>query len=407
MVANIRSGATVGGALRYNKEKVDRGEAEVLFSQYMLPPLADDGRLDMEACMESFMPYLHANQRTTNTVFHTSLNPAPEDRLTDEQLREIAGEYMERMGYGKQPYIVFKHKDIDREHLHIVSLRIDAAGRKLPHDFEARRSMEILRELERKYGLHPAVPGQEQGAADELRKVDYKAGDIKQQIQSSVRECLKRYRCASFGEFRTLLECYNIQVMEMTGTIEGRDYAGIVYGAMSDDGYGRGKPLKSSRMGKDVGYEALQRYYARSKETLCEPGALDELRSKVRNAVLTSWSKDSFCRHLREKGVDAVFRTNPTGRIYGATFVDHRSSIVANGSALGKLYSANMFNTLYGQEQTPDIQPSQLSVPRSWQESYPAPHPARVILELFDMQAYEERQQEQQRRRKKRRKKLL
>ncbi len=406
MVANIRSGATVGGALYYNKEKVDRGDAEVLFTQGMLPPLANDGRLDMEACMESFMPYLHANRRTKNTVFHTSLNPAPEDRLTDGQLREIAAEYMERMGYGQQPYIVFKHRDIDREHLHIVSLRIDAEGRKLPHDFEARRSMEILRELERKYGLHPAVPGQEQGAADELRKVDYKAGDIKQQIQSSVRECLKRYRCASFGEFRTLLECYNIQVMEMTGTVEGRDYAGIVYGAMGDDGYGRGKPIKSSRIGRDVGYEALQRYYARSKETLREPGALDELQSKVRNTVLTSWSKDSFCRHLREKGVDAVFRTNPTGRIYGATFVDHRSGIVANGSALGKFYAANVFNALYGRSQQPAIGPSRRPEARSWQEAYPAAHPAREILELFDLQANEERQLEQRRKKKKRRKQL-
>ena len=310
------------------------------------------------------------------------------------------------MGYGKQPYIVFKHTDIEREHLHIVSLRIDVAGRKLPHYFEARRSMEILRDLERKYSLHPAEPGQGQDTANELRKVDYKAGDIKQQIQSSVRECLKRYRCASFGEFRTLLECYNIQVMEMTGTIEGRDYAGIVYGAMSDDGYGRGKPIKSSRIGKDVGYEALQRYYARSKEMLREPSALDGLRSKIRNTVLTSWSKDSFCRHLREKGVDAVFRTNHTGRIYGATFVDHSNGIVANGSVLGKLYSANVFNALYGQAQETSIQLSRQPETRSWQENYPLSHPARSILELFDLQANEERQLEQRRKKKKRRKQL-
>lgn len=402
MVANIRSGATVGGALYYNKEKVDRGDAEVLFTQGMLPPLADDSRLDMEACMESIMPYLKANRRTTNTVFHTSLNPAPEDRLTDEQLREVAAEYMERMGYGRQPYIVFKHKDIHREHLHIVSLRIDAAGRKIRDSHERERSMTILRDLECKYGLHPVVPGQEQDAANELRKVDYKAGNIKQQIQSSVRECLKRYRCASFGEFRTLLELYNMQVVEMTGTIEGRDYAGIVYGARGDDGYGRGKPIKSSRIGRDVGYEALQRYYARSKETLREPGALDELRSKVRNTVLTSWSKDSFCRHLREKGVDAVFRTNPTGRIYGATFVDHRSGIVANGSALGKLYAANVFNALYGRSQQLAMDPSRRPEARSWQEAYPASHPAREILELFDMQVNEERQLEQRRKKKKR-----
>ncbi|WP_289110539.1 relaxase/mobilization nuclease domain-containing protein, partial [uncultured Alistipes sp.] len=51
-------------------------------------------------------------------------------------LRETAKEYMERMGYGDQPYIVFKHNDISREHLHLVSLRVDENGHKLSHDFE-------------------------------------------------------------------------------------------------------------------------------------------------------------------------------------------------------------------------------------------------------------------------------
>ena len=123
MVANIRSRPSPSGALYYNKEKVDKDEAE-------------HGRMDIDACMDSFRPYLEANRRTTNTVFHVLLNPSPEDKLTGEQLRETAKEYMERMGYGDQPYIVFKHNDISREHLHLVSLRVDENGHKLSHDFE-------------------------------------------------------------------------------------------------------------------------------------------------------------------------------------------------------------------------------------------------------------------------------
>ncbi len=78
---------------------------------------------------------------------------------------------MERMGYGNQPYIVFKHKDIERQHLHIVSLRVDENGHKLPHDFEARRSMEILRDLECKYDLHPSIKGEEQTDKVELHRL--------------------------------------------------------------------------------------------------------------------------------------------------------------------------------------------------------------------------------------------
>jgi len=99
MVANIRSGATPGGTLYYNKEKVDRDEAEILYWQKMLEPFDKHRRMDVDACMENFMPYLEVNCRTINMVFHASLNPSPEDKLTDEQLREIAREYMERMGW--------------------------------------------------------------------------------------------------------------------------------------------------------------------------------------------------------------------------------------------------------------------------------------------------------------------
>ncbi len=221
MVANIRSGSSPGGALRYNKEKVDKGEAEVLFRQKMLEPFDRYGRLDIDACMESFRPYLEA----------VLLNPSPEDKLTGEQLRETAKEYMERMGYGDQPYIVFKHKDISREHLHIVSLRVDEQGRKLPHDFEARRSMEILRDLERKYGLHPSVKGEEQADKVGLHRVNYREGNVKQQISSVVRSCLRNYKCSSYGEFCTLLELFNVSVEERTGTIDGRNYAGSVSGS--------------------------------------------------------------------------------------------------------------------------------------------------------------------------------
>ena len=83
MVANIRSGATPGGALYYNKEKVDKDEAEVLFWQKMLELYDKRGRLDIDACMDSFRPYLEANRRTTNTVFHASLNLSSEDKLKE------------------------------------------------------------------------------------------------------------------------------------------------------------------------------------------------------------------------------------------------------------------------------------------------------------------------------------
>ncbi|WP_195977349.1 conjugal transfer protein MobB [Alistipes onderdonkii] len=405
MVANIRSGSSPGGALYYNKKKVDKDEAEVLLWQKMLEPYDKYGRMDIDACMESFMPYLEANRRTTNTVFHASLNPSPEDRLTDEQFRDIAREYMERMGYGEQPYIVFKHKDISREHLHIVSLRIDEQGRKLPHDFEARRSMEILRDLERKYDLHPSVKGQELTDREGLRKVNYSEGNVKQQISSIVRSCLRNYKCSSYGEFRTLLERFNVSVEERTGTVDGRDYAGVIYGALTDDGYGIGTPFKSSKIGKDVGYKALQRYYAKSKKHLKETGTLDRLRQTIRDAISLHNTRDEFRQLLKADNIDAIFRINPVGRIYGVTFIDHNSGIVANGLVLGKEFSANVFNESYPAPKEVQQVAEQHAEQQHEQRSHTANPISGVVdtlLDLVDTKAYEEQQRQIQRRKKRR-----
>ena len=387
----------------YNKEKVDKDEAEVLLWQKMLEPYDKCGRLDIDACMESFMPYLEANRRTTNTVFHASLNPSPEDRLTDEQLRKIACEYMERMGYGEQPYIVFKHKDISREHLHIVSLRVDEQGRKLPHDFEARRSMEILRDLERKYGLHPSVKGQGLTDREGLRKVNYSEGNVKQQISSVARSCLRNYKCSSYGEFRTLLELFNVSVEERTGTIEGRNYAGIVYGALTDDGYGTGTPFKSSKIGKDVGYKALQTYYAKSNEKLKAPGALDHLRRTVKDAMSPHNTRDEFRQQLKADGIDTVFRINPAGRIYGVTFIDHTNGIVANGSVLGKEFSARVFNELFPTSRKEDQHAERKHDQQNHTHAAnPVSGVVDTLLNLADARAFEERQRQVQRLRKRR-----
>ena len=104
--------------------------------------VTDERHFDIREALRCFEPYLEANRRTKNPVFHASLNPAPEDRLSNDELRQIAREYMERMGYGAQPCFVFLHEDIERRHIHIVSLRVGLDGRKLAHDFEARRSRE-------------------------------------------------------------------------------------------------------------------------------------------------------------------------------------------------------------------------------------------------------------------------
>ena len=154
MVAKINTGTSLFGALSYNQEKLDTDEAKILYSNRIMQQ--PDGDYNMYLNLKSFEPYLMANNKTEKPVLHISLNPHPDDKLTNEQMTDIAQEYMDKMGYGDQPYILYKHEDLDRHHLHIVSVNVDETGKKLNSNYDYKRSKDITRELEKKYDLLPA-----------------------------------------------------------------------------------------------------------------------------------------------------------------------------------------------------------------------------------------------------------
>lgn len=363
MVAKINTGSSMFGALAYNQEKVDNGEAKVLFSNKML--LNEDGHFSIGECMRSFEMQMPVHLSTKKPILHISINPHPEDVLTDQQLADIAREYMRKLGYGEQPYLVYKHTDIDRHHVHIVGLRVDESGRPLNDRFEHRRSKQITRELEKKYNLQPAEK-KERTERPELKKVDYAAGDVKHQIGNTVKAACYGYRFQSFGEYRALLAAYNVCAEEVKGEVNGRPYQGIVYSATNDKGEKTGNPVKASRIGKSVGYEAVRRRMERSGEAI-RNGKLKERTRKIVAAMQTAHNRQEFERELKRQDIDVVFRQNDSGRIYGVTFIDHDSRVVLNGSRLGKEYSANVFNERFSGEtkkaQQPDVSISRQEQP--------------------------------------------
>lgn len=338
MVAKISLGSSLYGALAYNGEKINRNEGKLLATHRIYND--GSGTVDICRAVEDFRMFMPTNVRTEKPVLHISLNPHPEDRLSDTDLAEMAREYLDRLGYGNQPYMVYKHEDIDRHHLHIVTVNVDETGRRLNQDFLFRRSNRIRKELEEKYGLHKAE-GRRSRLDSPIRKVDISAGDVKRQVANTVKGLLASYRFQSMGEYRALLSLYNISVEEPRGTVAGREYHGLVYSATDDAGNKVGNPFKSSRIGKDTGHEALERHFARSKAHINEKRLADMTRRTILAALRQTCHKEDFVRILHGKGVDTVFRFTDTGRIYGTTFIDHRTGCVLNGSRMGKELSAN------------------------------------------------------------------
>lgn len=338
MIAKITVGTSLYGALAYNGQKVNEGEGRLLAVNRVF----DDGsgQVDVARAERDFKRFMPEQVRTRNKVIHISLNPHPDDRLTDTELEQLAREYLDRLGYGDQPYLVFKHEDISRHHLHIVSVNVDENGRRLNRDFIHRRSKRITSELEKKYGLHSADRCQLR-TDNPLRRVDVSQGDVKRQVSNVVKAVMATYKFQTMGEYRALLSLYNVTVEEARGMVDGREYHGLVYSATDDAGNKTGNPFKASRIGKSVGYEAVQRRFEFSKGQIRDRHLADMTRKTVAAALARTYRREEFVALLKAKGVDVVFRHTEEGRIYGATFIDHRTGCVLNGSRLGKEFSAN------------------------------------------------------------------
>ena len=338
MVAKISIGSSLYGALAYNAQKVNAGEGKLLATNRVFD--GGDGRMDTARLLQDFCNCMPENVRTRNTVIHISLNPHPDDRLTDIELEDIAREYMEEMGYGSQPYMVFKHEDIDRHHLHIVSLRVDTDGKCLDNAFNFHRSKRITQMLEEKYQLLPAE--RKRGEIREAaRKIDIGKGDVKKQIVSVLFSVATRYRFQTMGEYRALLSLYNIHVEETRGKVGEREYHGLVYSATDDKGNKVGNPFKASLFGKSTGYAAIEKRLSLSKKQIVEKKFTEPTKRAVFQALGETYHRDKFVSLLKEKGIDTVLRLTDEGRIYGATFIDHRTGCVLNGSRMGKELSAN------------------------------------------------------------------
>ena len=380
MIAKISATENLGGALGYNFKKVEKGEANILLAAELYQ--SNDGNYTMEDVLADMQALIPKKCRTKKTVFHCSLNPHPDEKLSDEQLTQIANKYMEALGYGNQPYIVFKHNDIAREHIHIVSLRINGEGKKINDKFEKRRSKKITDALEKRFGLIPSSKVTDK-AMKETPKVDIGKGNIKEQVASVVRTVLKHYHFCSLGELNAILSTYNLAVEEVKTEFRGKKYDGLVYVPTDEKGNKAGTPIHASDIGRGVGYTAIQNRIQKSKQNV-KP-LIPTVRNKVLQTMRTSpKTEEELRQRLEEQGLRVFIRKNESGRIYGITFIDDKEGIALNGSRLGKGYAANVFNgyfsnpthnpfldeTLYGSlsarlEQSATVQSSQQNTEES------------------------------------------
>lgn len=377
MITKIGKGSNLMGALSYNQLKVDKGQGSVLFTNNL--PEQNKSSNYISQLYKHFEPYLLLNNKTEKVVRHISLNPNPSDKLTDNTLNKIAKQYMEHMGYTNQPYIVYKHNDIEREHIHIVTVCTDLQGKKIDDKYDHLKSMKACRDIESKFNLTSSVnQTSKESKQIKFTPVDYSEHNLKEQIASVIRYLPKYYSYDSLGSYNALLSLFNIRAERVENTYNEQVKHGLVYFALNEKGEKVSNPFKASRFGKNASYQELEKHFIKSKEKLKTSPNKANLKQTIEVALNTTYSQQEFKEELLNHGINVVFFQNKDNRIYGVTFIDHNSKSVYKGSQFSKELSANMLNEKWSKVE--EHTNSTLIVPK---QTIFEPHP--LINESIDL----------------------
>ena len=269
MVAKITQAKAVGGMLQYNNKKLEKGEASILGYNKIITGGKDIEKLGIAQTQKSFDSFGNLNKELKRKYIHVSLNPHPDEKLSDEKLTDIAKDYMKQLGYASQPYIIYKHTDIERTHLHIVSCNVKANGKTITDSNLFRRSNEIRKGIEKKYDLKEGAVKKNPIDYANTKKVDYKKGDNNAQIKTKALTILSLVKFSSFDSYKRHMANYNIAVdIRKEANHPDGKILGSTYQVTNDKGVGEGLAIKASHIdrGGNLDLKKLEKKFDNNKE---------------------------------------------------------------------------------------------------------------------------------------------
>jgi hypothetical protein len=342
MVARINTSKKLLSVLNYNEHKVREKEAEILLAQNFLKEAAQLSFSDKTRYFERFTSL---NERAVTNVLHASLNFDSSEQLPNEQMIDIAKTYMDRIGFGQQPYLVYRHHDAGHPHIHIISTNIQRDGSRISmHNIGRNQSEKARKEIEVEFGL---VKAEEKKLDDKIKlipvsaqKVAYGRSSTKRAISNVLGLVINQYKYSSLPELNAILKLYNVQADRGEKDSMMYEKGGLAYRVLDDNGKPISPPLKASSFYMKPTLKNLEQRFVEN-EKLKQPFA-KRVKSTIDFVLLkkSSGGMEQLVNALAKENISVVLRQNNEGVIYGITYVDHKAKCVFNGSEIGKTYSA-------------------------------------------------------------------
>lgn len=341
MVAIITTGYSIRRTFLYNENKVSEGVAKCLMAANYPIELMDMTQSQM---LNMLLKTADLNPDVKRNNVHITLNFAPGELFSEEKLLAIASEYMERIGFGEQPYLVYKHNDAGHPHLHISTVKIRPDGSKIDMQNIGKLLSEPARiKLEQKYGLVKAEDHKKDLVSIkpvDAKKVIYGKIDTKRAIGNVLAEVLGKFKFTSLPELNAVLNLYNVHAERGAEGSRLYRHNGLQYRVLDSVGEPVGTPIKASLFHDCPTLKNLEKLFVRNDV------ARQQYKKRLQTNILfilkskQPRSLQELKELLHKEDIRLIPRLSKEGIIHGITYVDLKTKCVFNGSALGKKYSA-------------------------------------------------------------------
>ena len=324
----MKNGKNIRGALSYNEAKVRAGNAELILAARFG---CDTDKLSFS---QKFKRFENLNQNCTssryNTV-HISLNFHPKDNPDNKKMQGIAQDYMQQLGFEKQPYLVYRHDDAGHPHLHIVTTPVKANGRTINlHNLVQLKSESARKNIEETYQLIKAERRQQSEGITPInnKKVQYGKTETKQSIAQIVRNVADNFRFTGMEEYNLILSEYNVFAdMGQPGT-RIHQHKRLQYFLLNERGERVGVPIKASSI---YTKPILKNYEVKLERNRIKKVATQKFTaSAVQFAYANARDKNGLVNVLHEKKISISYKRS--GEL---VFIDHRNKTVNTAEELG------------------------------------------------------------------------
>ena len=318
-------------ALDYSIEKLLRGKASIVGENLL------DGTDYCSMCQtfERYEDNPAIHEKTRSLSFHLAFNPGESDGMDDtERCVACIRELMEGIGYGDQPYVIFRHNDIERQHFHVVSVKARKDGKIIDTSFTGLRILREVKRLSAKYGFSVGLPKEEKTAEllpASLPKRFECGGNVRHGIKGAFREALS-YRFRSVHQFVCVLRSLGVE-----GKVLDNGEGKALYARGLDEaGHHTSRFYGLER---NFGVNAMEMMEKRLAENRSESYETDpedeEIGIAAKYCLERSGGERAFREMLRSIGIEAVVTRDDNGVIEMVTLVSEAYKRAVNAPTLG------------------------------------------------------------------------